>query len=218
MTCESDPFTDLSPARPEELIAHYERTLSRHGPTPEGMDWKDRASQELRFDVLCGLCELAGRSIHDVGAGAGHLHDYLHAKATGADYSGSDLSEKMIEAARRRHPEVSFEIRDAQAVRNHGPYDVVVCSGLLYVKLDCAEQTWKQFVHDTIRGMYDACRVGIAFNLMSDRVDYRNERLYYSSPEKMLRFCLSEFGSRVVLRHDYPLHEYTVYVYREETL
>ncbi len=214
MSSGRDSLAERSRAQSSKLIAHYERALLRHGPTAQGMNWKDSASQQLRFEVLCGVCDLAGKSVHEVGAGAGHLASHLSEKAIAADYSGSDLSEKMIEAARKRHPEIPFEVRDAQAVGDDDSYDVVLCSGLFHVKLDRHDDAWQSFVNSTIRSMFEACRVGIAFNLMSDRVDYRNDQLYYSNPEETLRFCLSEFGRHAVLRHDYPLYEYTVYVYR----
>jgi hypothetical protein len=50
---------------------------------------------------------------------------------------------------------------------------------------------------------------------MSDRVDFRAANLFYSDPEQMLAWCRRELGPHAVLRHDYGLHEYTVYVYRE---
>ena len=55
----------------------------------------------------------------------------------------------------------------------------------------------------------------IAFNLMSDRVDFRVPELHYTSPAETLAFCQRELSRHVRLRHDYPLHEYTVHVRRE---
>ena len=94
------------------VVAHYEGKLDRHGPTAQGMDWKDEGSQRLRFAVLCDVCPLTGRSVHEGGAGAGHLADYLVERGIAANYSGSDLSGSMVSAARRLHPQVVFEQRD----------------------------------------------------------------------------------------------------------
>ena len=65
-----------------------------------------------------------------------------------------------------------------------------------------------------LRRMYESCRRGIAFNLMSDRVDFRNPDLYHSSPAETLDFCQRELSRSVRLRHDNPHYEYTVHVYR----
>jgi SAM-dependent methyltransferase len=204
----------VPPELKQAVVAHYEAKLRRHGPTPEGMDWKDAASQRLRFRVLCEVCDLGGLSLHEVGAGAGHLLDYLRERGVAVDYSGSDLSPAMVEAARRLHPGARFELRDLLLEAPAPSYDVVVCSGLFHVSLGQGEQAWRRFVHETLRRMWALCRVAIAFNLMSDQVDYRVRELYYSSPGEMLDFCRRELGRFTVLRHDYPLHEYTVYVYR----
>lgn len=211
-------MADASVAKREaksSVVAHYEQSLSKHGPTARGMDWKDEASQALRFDVLCGIGDLRAKTVHEIAAGVGHLHDYLQSKNIGAIYSGSDLSREMVAEARRLHPGVAFDVRDATEVEASGPYDLVFCSGLFNVKLDTPEPLWRELVESTLRSMFRASRIGIAFNLMSDHVDYQSDVLFYSNPAAMLKFCLDEFGQHVVLRHDYPLHEYTVYVYRE---
>ena len=207
-------------AVPEDLkrdvVAHYERQLARYGPTARGMDWKDEASQRLRFEVLCDVCDLTGRSVHEIGAGAGHLVDHLRERGIAADYSGSDLSPAMVEAARARHADVAFDCRDPLADDDAGPWDVVLCSGLFHVKLGRDDDEWWHFVSQTVRRMWQQSRVAIAFNLMSDRVDFRSPTLYYANPGAVLAFCQDELSRRVAIRHDYPLHEFTVHVHRDE--
>jgi SAM-dependent methyltransferase len=197
------------------VVEHYERQLERHGPTAEGMDWKDEASQKLRFEVLCGVCDLEGRSVHEIACGAGHLWDFMKARGIRTSaYSGSDLSQAMVEAARALHPDVSFEQRDFLVEPVDESYDVVLCSGLFHVKLDRSDEEWRSFLRECVRRMYAMCRVAIAFNLMSDLVDYRSDDLYYADAGEMLDFCRSELSRFVTLRHDYPLYECTLYVYR----
>jgi SAM-dependent methyltransferase len=196
------------------VVEHYERQLHRFGPTARGMDWKDEASQRLRFEVLTGVADLAGRTVLEIGAGAGHLRDFLRERGVAAAYAGIDLSAEMVAAARRRHPDVPFEQRDILA-DPPPPADVVLCSGLFHVKLDHGEGEWRAFVEAMLRRMFETCRVALAFNLMSDQVDFRSPSLFYANPGEILDFCRRELGRFVALRHDYPLHEFTVYVYRD---
>lgn len=205
-----DPFAALK----RRVVGYYEDRLREHGPTARGMDWKDEASQELRFEILAQIGDLRGRSVHEIACGAGHLADFLAARGIDCEYSGSDLSEEMIEAARRRHPEGSFECADVLRSAPARAWDTVLCSGLFHVKLETPEGEWREFVHATLRRMFEMCRVGIAFNLMTDRVDYREPTLHYADPAEILAFCLGELSPRVVVRHDYPLYEFTSYVYR----
>jgi hypothetical protein len=197
------------------VVTYYERSLETHGPTARGMDWKDETSQRMRYQVLTGVCELSGKTVHEIGAGAGHLYDHLKSCGIEAEYSGSDLSERMVEAALELHPGVSFEQCDARSLDGGQRWDVVLGSGLFHVKLDTPDREWLDLIEASIRGMFRACRQAIAFNAMSDRVDYRVPTLHYTSAPDMVQFCQQELSPHVVLRHDYPLHEYTIYVYRE---
>jgi SAM-dependent methyltransferase len=197
------------------VVDHYERQLARFGPTARGMDWKDESSQELRFRLLCEVCDLDGLSVHDLGAGAGHLCDYLAKQGRNVDYSGSDLSGAMVDSARQLHPDQRFFQMDLLADAGRERWDVVLCSGLFFVKLEHSDAEWDGFVRAMLRRMFERCTKALAFNLMSDHVDWRVDRLYYAGAGDMFDFCRQELSRRVVLRHDYPLHEYTVYVYRD---
>lgn len=213
------PSADPAAAQPQPsalerpVVEHYERKLAAHGPTARGMDWRDEASQELRFEMLCSVCSLAGKSVHEVGAGAGHLLDFLRARAIAADYSGSDLSRVMVETARARHPGVRFAHRDVLASPGER-FDVVLASGIFHVKLANGDEEWRAFIEQGVRQMYESCRVAISFNLMTHRVDYRSDALYYANPGEILEFCTRNLSRFVALRHDYGLHEFTVHVYR----
>jgi hypothetical protein len=91
---------------------------------------------------------------------------------------------------------------------------VVLCSGLFHVKLDAPDVEWGAFVRQTLRRMWERSREAIAFNLVSDHVDYRAPALWYAPAGEMLDFCRRALSRWVVVRHDYPLHEHTLYVYR----
>jgi len=197
------------------VVEHYESRLARYGATARGMDWKDEASQNLRFEVLSGICNLGGRSVHEVGAGAGHFVDYLASRGLRVGYSGSDLSAAMIKSARTRHPGVRFERCDILDGPVRESHDVILCSGLFHVSLRTPEDAWLDFVKRMVSRMFEMCRLGIAFNMLSSRVDYRKDGLYYSESADMLDFCRRELSPHVALCDDYPLYEYTLYVYRD---
>jgi hypothetical protein len=199
----------------QAVVEHYERQLERHGPTAQGMDWKDEASQRLRFEVLCGICDLQDKTLCEIGCGVGHLYDWLRERHLNVEYCGIDLSERMIEVACQRHPSVHFERRDILVDDELPTYDVVLCSGLFHVKLTHQDRDWLDFIEQSIRRMYSMCRVGIAFSLMTDQVDFRAPDLFYSNPAEMLDFCRRELTRFAAVRHDYPLYEYTIYLYRE---
>jgi ubiquinone/menaquinone biosynthesis C-methylase UbiE len=77
--------------------------------------------------------EVQGLEVLDAGCGTGYLSGNLHQH--GARVTGIDLSEKMIEIARRQHPEIGFQVdscSELSTVANHH-FDLVVSN---YVLMD----------------------------------------------------------------------------------
>lgn len=68
----------------------------------------------------------------DLGCGLGHYTDFLHKQ--GFDVLAVDGRAENVQEARRRFPQLRFEVADAQdpALVNLGKFDLVFCFGLLY--------------------------------------------------------------------------------------
>jgi SAM-dependent methyltransferase len=83
--------------------------------------------------VLGGVKEKLGlKTALDLGCGLGHYADLLH--KTGFDVVAVDGREENILEARRRYPQLRFEVLDAQDSNlvKLGSFDFVFCFGLLY--------------------------------------------------------------------------------------
>ena len=86
-----------------EVSDYYTGKLQEFGPTPKGVDWKDRNSQILRFDQLYRLFETSpDGGIIDFGCGYGEFLSYLRRRETQSAYCGIDVSPAMVEAAMSR--------------------------------------------------------------------------------------------------------------------
>jgi hypothetical protein len=92
--------------------------------------------------------------------------------------------------------------------------DYVVNCGLFTVSGGTDPARWWEYCRAVIGRMFELSHVGIAFNMMTSHVDYRDDHLFYAKPGDVVDFCADSLSRRVVLRHDYPLYEFTVYVYR----
>ena len=91
----SDPDL-LAPVAP-----YYRAKVARHGATARGVDWNGEDSQALRFRQLCRIIDAPGGfSVNDLGCGYGALYDHLARQAAPFSYSGFDISESMLDAAR----------------------------------------------------------------------------------------------------------------------
>jgi hypothetical protein len=73
------------------------------------------------------------------------------------------------------------------------------------------------------RKMFELCRHGVAFNMMSTRVNFMVDNLYYQNPADLLAWLLAEVSPRVRLDHGYSslasgkgkFYDFTVYVYKD---
>jgi SAM-dependent methyltransferase len=84
-------------------------------------------------DSILDLAEVGiGTRVLDVACGTGMLA--AGANQRGADATGIDFAEEMVTTARRRHPSLTFERGDAEALQYAGgSFDAVVCGfGMLH--------------------------------------------------------------------------------------
>lgn len=92
-------------------------------------------------------------------------------------------------------------------------YDYIICNGILTQKLEATNIEMDNYALELIKKMFKLCKKGIAFNLMTTKVNYFSNNLYYKSPVEILSFCMNELSSNIRIDHSY-LYEYTVYVYK----
>ena len=203
----------------QRLGGEYSELLREHGDVPAAVRWRDRATQERRFTVLAEVGDLSRAKVLDFGCGTGHLLGHLRATlGFQGEYVGYDLSAAMIAAARNKFSDARFECRDILAAPITEDFDYVLVSGTFNVRVS---DNWR-LMTELLEALYPRVRMALAFNLISAYVDYRDEGLWYASPERVFRYCKEQISPCVALRHDYLMkegvlpYEFTVYLRRAE--
>jgi len=203
------------------LARHYETCLEQHGATAKGMDWPKEDDLKTRFAVMLGIVRNSSKkriSILDLGCGVGLLLDFLKEKrlSSNIEYTGIDISEKMVEIAKERWPAYKFEQRDIlQKPLAPQSHDYVIINGLLNEKLTLPYKAMVKFAQRIIANAYAACRVGLAFNAMSKHVDWEREDLFHWPFDEAAAFLKKSCSRHIMFRANYGLYEYTTYVFRE---
>jgi SAM-dependent methyltransferase len=209
---ESSLYSDIS--------RYYAERLRIFGASPQGVDWKDEASQLLRFNQLTKLLpETGDYLLLDYGCGYGALLDYLRRQGNTCHYLGVDVSEEMIETAARLHS------NDHRARFCHGTaipteVDYILCSGVFNVRLNRNDEEWQNYLIETLQAFATTARRGFAFNLLTAYADKDKLRpdLYYADPCFLFAWVMREVSRHVVLLHDYPLYEFTLLVRKSPEL
>jgi SAM-dependent methyltransferase len=219
-----NPVTDPSDAEiPEPLrgVADlYTGNVLEHGPGPRSVGWKDADQQVLRFakllEVVAPADAAAGISVNDFGCGYGAMFEYL-ASREGlklSRYVGYDISGAMLAVARDRIDDGRCELVEGPRITRKADYSFV--SGTFNVKLEATDEQWGVIVKDAIRDLAAHSTRGFAFNLVTDQVDWKDDKLFYADPMEYFEFCRRNVSRYVSLLHDYPLYEWTLLVRMED--
>jgi SAM-dependent methyltransferase len=154
----------------------------------------------------------------DLGCGPGLLLDFL--SAIGATdrvrYHGIDLSNQMIDAARRRWPGHEFSCRDIIATPlPEQSVDVVIMNGVFTERVALDVATMTALAEALVTAAFRVARVAIAFNVMNAHVDWQRDDLFHWPFDILASFLSSHVSRHYELRADYGLFEYTCVVRRQ---
>ena len=196
----------------ELIIKRYRERLGKYGQDVKALASGNRERQLIRFEVLSRVGDLNNHSVLDLGCGFADFYAYLKEKGLKPDYTGYDICPDLIKICKTRFPEAKFKTIDIQETPVKKKFDYVVSSQTFNNKL--TKEDNETLIRDIIKRAYELSNIGIAIDMLSNYVDFREEHLHYYSPEDIFRFCKT-ITKRVALIHDYPLFEFTVYLYKD---
>lgn len=204
------------------LSEFYESCLQKFGPTPQGVDWPNQTDVSKRFTVMLDILSHEPThttlSLLDLGCGYGALLNHLntHKPAIDIKYTGIDISDKMVQTAQTLFPHNLFQCQDI--LKNpieFNYFDYVVLNGVLTEKRTLSWDEMVNFAQSLLTQAFKICRKGMAFNVMSPNVDWCDPNLFYWSFDELTTFLCQKCSRNIVIRQDYGLYEYTVYVYKQ---
>lgn len=199
------------------IVEHYENCLRRHGDNHRGMDWPNADHAERRMQVMLEMIPSgASGSLLDIGCGTGHLLEYMRRQPSrNLTYEGLDLSPAMLQYAREKHPSIPFHQVDLIANPNAiGQFDYAIMNGVLTEKLGFQNGDMFDYAQKLLTAAFSKVNSGLAFNVMSKLVDWERDDLFHVGFDDLAKFVATSLSRHFVIRHDYGLYEYTVYVYR----
>lgn len=205
------------------IVSHYEACLEKHGDTHLGVDWPRAEDVQARYQVMLDVIRPSATGaparLLDFGCGASHLYEYLkNAGFEDIEYSGLDLSPRFVALSRAKFPHLMYHCVDILDEGVELPrFSYVVMNGVLTERRDLSFDEMLDYSKRLIAKAFSFADVGIAFNVMSAHVDWKRDDLFHLPFDMLADFIRADISPHFVIRNDYRLHEYTVYVYRSGT-
>lgn len=184
--------------------AFYDASIRQYGISAQGVQWRSRVSQEIRFDQLLELLPLDAIEIMDVGCGFGHLYHYLPMRnKEHLSYRGVDVLEKMVKIARERTRQ---RIDQCDVLEDElESAEFYVCSGALNILT-------RYEAHRFIQRCYQASQRGFVFNFLEGEDTSHMYNYLLASDVEALGYFL---GACMEWRRGYFENDCTVAFYKE---
>lgn len=200
----------------DNISSYYTNKFNKYGSTPKGVDWNGEESQLIRFKQLSKVfCNNNVLSVNDIGCGYGKYVDYLKTNNFRATYTGYDLCDDMIDAARCLHPDSLFVKVDQELFFQQADYSIA--SGIFNVKMFYSESMWLSHVINVLNKINSSSQRGFSFNMLTKYSDgeFMKDNLYYADPLFFFDYCKKNFSRNISLNHDYDLYEFTILVRKD---
>lgn len=200
----------------KEFERFYSDHLQQHGNSAQGVGWKNKEAQLIRFDQLIKVINTEGSfSINDLGCGTGDLIEYLGMRYKTYRYYGYDVMPEMIARARQRFDDRK-EVHLHQ-IENAGQMqvsDFTIASGIFNIRFTETDDSWLQYILATLIEMDKKSVAGFSFNILTKYSDpeFMKAELYYADPCFLFDFCKMNFSRNVALLHDYNQYDFTIIV------
>lgn len=199
----------------DSVIKRYTERYIEFGYSPKSLGW-DKGKQDVRFEVLSSQYHTENKHILDIGCGFGDLNKTLIKQTANYKYTGVELVESLYqEALKQNHGDnIEFIHANFLDLEEEMKYDYAISSGIFNYKMTDGKNY--EFIEQTIRKALNICKDGLAFDFLSDKVDYQLENTFHSSPEKILSIAYN-YSRNVMIRNDYMPFEFSLFIFKDDS-
>lgn len=186
----------------------FEKAFQEYGDDTRSCLWDK--PMIMRYQELKRVAELENCKVLDIGCGLGGLYEYLvkDCGITGLDYTGVDIVDGMIETATKKYPEARFMVKDLLKEKLQETYDYVFLCGVFNVEMST------EFMKQMLKQAFSYCEKGLAFNFISDYVNFKTDGFSYHNPQEIFTFCVENLSRKIDMHHHYAKCDVSMFVYR----
>lgn len=210
----------------EILTNYYQGLFQSYGKDERSLGWT-RQKQNIRFreimrHVFLKKSRRQKTTLLDLGCGFGDLNLFLEREGySDVDYYGLDIIPDFIQIAKdlNKHIEDHFYCSNFTdfALSNARTWDWIVESGFFGHRLYDTEDACYEYVRSVMSRSFSICNVGICFDFLSDRVDYRtSQQDFHAKPETILELAYN-FSRNVMLDNSVMPFEFNITIWKDDS-
>jgi len=210
----------------DSIVKHYEKCFDQYGDSAKGVDWTKEEQVDVRYKTMLEVINYREKSFEkinrvsvlDYGCGLSHLYEYMLKENIGfVDYTGLEISEKFYNESKKKYPQNKYILGDILVETSvlQSKYDYILMNGVFTEKRDLTYDEMFKYFETMISNVYAYCNKGLAFNVMSKQVDWELDYLFHVPMDDMANFLTKKITRDFIIRNDYGLYEYTIYLYKQ---
>jgi len=193
----------------DRLRQQYAPLAKKYGNSFRAVSWGSEVGQNIRFKFLLYCIDYRNLRILDVGCGVVHLSAYLKKNNFKGCYLGIDLVPEMVKKAKIYNSDFTFKKVNSTKEAAFFKPDLVVASGLFTFSDNFC---FKKIIAE----LFDLTQQALAFNSLSSWKANQLRSEFHADPIDALIYC-GGLTKKVVLRHDYMPHDFSMYLYKHLT-
>lgn len=199
----------MDPLAKDQLLSFYNLHFRKFGERPEALRWTPQG-QLRRYHTLLDIApDLTDHKILDYGCGLGDFYKFLRRRGIKVRYTGIDINENFINAAKARYPECTFRVMDIDEDPLEEYYDYIFICGVFNLRVPGVDDDMKR----TLFTLFKNCNKGLALNALSSHTPVKDPELHFTNPENTLQFAVENLSPSVALIHDRIPNDFTLFVY-----
>ena len=198
-------------AEDEIVKDFFNKLVEKHGYSPKSRAYSGEKSQKIKFNIVTEVGIEDNCSVLDVGCGFGDYFNYLKQRGIkNVKYCGIDISNKIVDFAKEKNSLVNVIQGNVLDLSDDEKYDYVISLGFNCVKTGTNWETLTQVLDK----MWKLSKKGIAYNAVSTFSEDSPRKIYFVSPAKVIDYIMNNLTYKVVFRHDYMPHDFTIFAYK----
>tara|TARA_B100001079_G_C16397963_1_gene509989 strand:- start:295 stop:894 length:600 start_codon:yes stop_codon:yes gene_type:complete len=198
-------------AKDEIVKDFFNKLVEKHGYSPKSLAYSGEKSQKIKFNIVTEVGIEDNCSVLDVGCGFGDYFNYLKQRGIkNVKYCGIDISNKIVDFAKEKNSLVNVIQGNVLDLSDDEKYDYVISLGFNCVKTGSNWRTLTQVLDK----MWKLSKKGIAYNAVSTFSEDSPRKIYFVSPAKVIDYIMNNLTYKVVFRHDYMPHDFTIFAYK----